>query len=112
MHLQRLTTAQIEEKGSLGQLAEIATFSQLNSYRGLAERLFYYRERDMEVDFVIDDARSPVCVEVKFQTSPEDIKGVRYFMEKFKTRTALVITKDTLKADANILFVPMRLFLG
>lgn len=112
VHLQRLTTAQIEEKGSLGQLAEIATFSQLNAYLGLPERLFYYREREMEVDFVIDDARSPVCVEVKFRTAPDDIKGVRYFMEKFNTKTALVITKDTLKEDNGILFVPMRLFLG
>lgn len=110
-HLQRLTPMQIEEKGIIGQLAEIAVYSQLNSYRGLSERLFYYRERDMEVDFVIDNAKSPACVEVKFRTSPDDIKGVKYFMERFKTKTAIVITKDTLKEDNGILFVPMRLFL-
>ena len=112
VHLQRLSPTQIEEKGIIGQLAEIAVFSQLSSYHGVPERLFYYRERDMEVDFVIDDAKSPLCVEVKFRTSPEDIKAVGYFMERFKAKTALVITKDAFKIDGNFLFVPMRIFLG
>ncbi|MEW6327039.1 MAG: ATP-binding protein [Thermodesulfobacteriota bacterium] len=112
IYLQRLTPAQIEARGVLGILAEIATFSQLNSYLGVSGKLFYFRERDMEVDFVVETARGLIPVEVKYRETPKDIKGIRYLMERFKAKTALVITKDTLKIEENILFVPLRLFLS
>lgn len=111
-HLQRLSPSQIEQRGMLGQLAEIAVFSQLNSFRTISENLFYFRERDMEADFVIETPGGIIPVEVKYRESITDLKGIKYCMEKFKSKIAFVITKDTLNADDKILFVPMRLFLA
>lgn len=111
-HLQRLTPVQIEQRGLQGQLAEIAVFSMLNSYTKLSERIFYYREREAEVDFVVETVKCPVPIEVKYRTAPEEIKGIRHFTERFNSRAAVVITKDMLMLEGKVLFVPLRLFLS
>ncbi len=112
IHLQRLTPAQIEMKGIYGMLAEIAVFSQLNSYAGSSGKLFYFRERGIEVDFVIETPKGTVPVEVKYRMEMKDLKGVRYFTERFKSKAAVVITKDRFNFEDKILFVPLRLFLS
>lgn len=112
IHLQRLNPGQIEEKGIWGSLAEIATFAQLNSYASTTGKLFYFRERSMEVDFVLETLRGLLPVEVKYREAPKDIKGLHYFMGRFKCKMAVVITKDTLKLENGVLFVPLSLFLS
>jgi len=109
VHLQRLSPSQIQQKGILGQLAEIAVFSQLNSFKGI--NIFYFREKETEVDFVIETPSGIIPIEVKYRESIKDIKGIKYCIERFKSDSALVITKDLLKLDGKTLFVPLRLFL-
>ncbi|OGW57118.1 MAG: hypothetical protein A3D21_02750 [Nitrospirae bacterium RIFCSPHIGHO2_02_FULL_42_12] len=112
IHLQRLTPAQVEEKGILGQIAEIAVFSQLNMYKGISGKLFYFREREAEVDFILETTKGLIPIEVKYRETPKDIKGIRYFMGKFKAKTPLIITKDTFRVEERALYVPLRLFLS
>jgi predicted AAA+ superfamily ATPase len=112
VHLQRLSPSQIEQKGALGRLAEIAVFAQLKSYSAVSENLFYFRERDMEVDFVVRTPKGLIPVEVKYREAPKDLRGIKYFMQRFNASKAIVITKDMLKKEDNILFVPLRLFLS
>lgn len=112
IHLQRLTPAQIEQRGAMGQLAEIAVFSQLASFPDIAGRLSYYREREAEVDFVAETLKGPVPVEVKYRQTPDGLKGLAQFKERFNVSAAVVITKNMLKLDAGVLYVPLGLFLA
>ena len=112
IHLQRLSPVQIDQRGLAGQLAEIVTFSQLTTYLRASGKLFYFRERDLEVDFITETPGGIIPVEVKFRGTPKNINGIRYGMERFKAKGAVVVTKDLLKFEDNILFVPLRLFLS
>jgi predicted AAA+ superfamily ATPase len=112
IHLQRLTPARAEEKGKLGNLAEIAVFAQLNAYPIASGKLFYFRERDLEVDFVLETLGGLLPVEVKYRETPKDVKGLRYFKERFKAPNAVVITKDALNYENGTLFTPLGLFLS
>jgi predicted AAA+ superfamily ATPase len=111
IHLQRLSPDRIGETGIAGQITEIAVFSRLNSYIGEGGALHYFRAREAEVDFIAETVNSLIPIEVKFRTSPKNLKGVAYFMKRFKTGTALVITKDVLKYEDGILFLPLVMFL-
>jgi hypothetical protein len=51
-------------------------------------------------------------VEVKYRETPKDVKGLRYFKERFKAPNAVVITKDALNFENGTLFAPLGLFLS
>lgn|GEM_PF-6646566 len=72
----------------------------------------YWKGKKTEVDVVITLATIPIPVEVKYQESPDDIGGVAEFMEEFGSPFGIVVTKNTFKLEAGILFVPLYLFLA
>ncbi len=77
---------------------------------------FYWKNK-YEVDFVFDDSKRIVPVEVKYrgEISNTDIKGLLEFAEKFKLKEGVVITRDLLECreieGKEILFIPAWLFL-
>jgi len=111
VHLQRFSPQQLDEKGFWGQLCEIAVFSQLEHYCPRA-RIYYYRDRQREVDFVIDIHGRLIPIEVKYQESPSVSKGLFYFKRQFQTDFEIVITKNHFERRESILFVPLRIFLS
>ncbi len=72
----------------------------------------YWKGKKKEVDVVITLATIPIPVEVKYQESPDDIGGVSEFMDEFGSPFGIVVTKNTFKLEAGILFVPLNLFLA
>ncbi len=82
-------------------------FAEQNRYN-----LFYWRDGQKEVDIVLDKKSQVVPVEVKYrnQINWEDLKGLAAFMNKFKTTHGIVISKNILKKDENIYYVPFWLF--
>jgi predicted AAA+ superfamily ATPase len=60
---------------------------------------YYWREKDKEVDFIIERNGTPIPVEVKYKDkiTKSDLKDLLKFMEKFKIREGSVITKDLLE---------------
>jgi uncharacterized protein len=72
----------------------------------------YYWKGKKEVDVVIKLGPIPIPIEVKYQERPDDIGGVEEFMNEFDTGIGIVVTKNTLRLDGDILFVPLPLFLA
>jgi predicted AAA+ superfamily ATPase len=75
-----------------GHLVESAVGAHLaNATAGGVCELFYWRERNREVDFVVQTGRIVVAIEVKSGRAPNALPGLDAFVEAFKpTRTLLV----------------------
>lgn len=79
----------------------------------------YYWKNRHEVDFVYDDSKRVLPVEVKYQrnVSGADLNGLREFMEMENLNSGIVVTKDTFKKEElwkkgrRIMFIPLWLFL-
>jgi predicted AAA+ superfamily ATPase len=57
----------------------------LNAIRGSDMELFYWREKDKEVDFVLRQGKRLISIEVKSSPHNFDKTGVDLFMEKFNS---------------------------
>jgi predicted AAA+ superfamily ATPase len=81
----------------------------------LSERVFFWRTpQKQEVDVIIElDTLLPI--EVKFKTAVSDIKGIINFMEKYKLKNGIIVTRDVFEKrkinGKNILLIPIWLFL-
>ena len=75
-----------------GRLVESAVGAHLaNAAAGGACELFYWRERNQEVDFVVRAGRTVLAIEVKSGRAPDAFSGLEGFSAIFKkTRTLLV----------------------
>lgn len=72
----------------------------------------YYWRGKKEVDIVIGVGTVPVPIEVKYRDSPDDVAGLKEFMQEFGSKFGIVVTKDIFEVRGDILFVPLHLFLG
>ncbi len=75
-----------------GRLVESAVGAHLaNAAAGGSGALYYWRERNREVDFVVRAGRVVLAIEVKSGRAPDAFSGLSSFTEAFKpTRTLLV----------------------
>jgi uncharacterized protein len=81
--------------------------------RELFPKIFYWLDRSRnEVDMVVTLKNEVVPIEVKYsnEIGKRDLKGMVKFCEEFDTK-GIVVTKDILKEEGNILFIPAWLFL-
>lgn len=78
-----------------GRLVESAVGAHLANAAavGVCE-LFYWRERNREVDFVLRAGRTVVAIEVKSGRSPDTLPGLAAFTEAFKPRRTLLVGRD------------------
>lgn len=93
----RLTESLLDDPQMLGLYAENLVFLALKKWKGTIQ-MDYYRERDVEVDFVVHVAPNKYLpVEVKFQNQidPRDFRGVTSFLGRFpKSANPIVVTKQ------------------
>ena len=95
----------------LGTLAEIAVFAEL--LRNRQRFLYYWRERQKEVDFIADLPSGLTPVEVKYRKDPgKELAGLDAFSARRKTADQIVVTRDRFALENRRLFVPLELFLG
>jgi len=75
-----------------GRLVESVVGAHLANAAGAgACQLFYWRERNREVDFVLRRGKTVVAIEVKSGAAPDSLPGLAAFTETFRpTRTLLV----------------------
>lgn len=117
VNLQRLSIEQIESRGLIGILAELSVFLHLKNYTETS-RIYYHRERDKEVDFVIESPNQLLPIEVKYRKDintrnrKKELPGFLDFQKRFQTKNALVISRNQLELQDNILYVPLHLFLS
>lgn len=72
---------------------------------------YFWRENQKETDIVIDKKVEVLPIEVKYRNSisDKDLSGLFVFMDKFKTKEGIVITKDYLNYKDNIYYIPFWL---
>jgi uncharacterized protein len=83
-----------------GRLVESAVGAHLANAaaRGACE-VFYWRELNREVDFVVRAGRTVVTLEVKSGRSPDVFPGLDEFSKTFKTTRTLIIGGDGIGLD-------------
>lgn len=75
-----------------GRLVESAVGAHLvNSAMETKTEVFYWRERSMEVDFVLRSGKSIVAIEVKSGRSRVDLPGVEVFKKTFHPKRTLLV---------------------
>jgi len=75
-----------------GRLVESAVGAHLaNAAAGGACEVFYWREGNREVDFVIRSGRTVVAIEVKSGRTPEAFPGLAAFAEAFRPKRTLIV---------------------
>jgi len=88
-----------------GALIENFVFKQLFSNLSIIDRLNFWRNQNKnEVDFILNG--NPV--EVKFQSfdSPTVPRGLHPFIEKYHPSHTVIVTRDYLYQNKDILFIP------
>jgi predicted AAA+ superfamily ATPase len=94
-----------------GRLVEGACVRMARAYgEGNFFSLYYWRDKQRETDIVIDKKTGLLPIEVKYrnQIKEDDIRGLRVFMEKYRIDTGLVITKNTLRREEGICYIPLK----
>ncbi len=91
-----LSFDEVRSDGELwGRLMESAVGAHLaNAAAAGRLDLFYWRERNREVDFVVKSGKRLVALEVKSSRSPERLPGVDAFVEAFSPQQALLVGGD------------------
>ncbi|GHV65122.1 ATPase [Spirochaetia bacterium] len=95
-----------------GFLAESACVQMARAYcEDKLFGLYFWRDKQTEVDIIIDKKTHLLPVEVKYRNKIEDkdLDGLYDFMKKYDAKTGIVITKNVLKKEGGIYFVPLRL---
>ncbi|MCX6989486.1 MAG: ATP-binding protein, partial [Chlamydiae bacterium] len=83
-----------------GHLVESAVGAHLlNSIRGTQIELFYWREGDKEVDFVLRKGESILAVEVKSNRESLKNTGMDLFLHTYKTARCLLVGKGGLPLE-------------
>jgi hypothetical protein len=83
-----------------GRLTESAVGAHLaNAAAGGACEVFYWRERNREVDFVARAGRVLAAVEVKSGRAPELLPGLAHFTEAFAPQRTLLVGGDGIPLD-------------
>jgi len=91
-----------------GRLTESAVGAHLaNAAQAFGFELFYWREGDKEVDFVVRRAKDLIAIEVKSSRSGNTLPGMAAFATAFKPKRKLLVGGDGI-AIADFLSKPHR----
>lgn len=95
----------------LGRVTEGMVANFLRSKQGFNS--FYWRERDKEVDLILERGGRVLPIEVKNKSrvQKKELKALFSFQEKFKSKWSLLITKDQFEIENNLIKIPLWLFL-
>ena len=91
----------MEDHSFWGRLVESSIGSHLlNSIRGTQIELFYWREGDKEVDFVLKSGDNVTAIEVKSGSEKIDRSGIDLFVKEFKPKRVLVVGDQGISVDS------------
>lgn len=89
-----------EERQFWGRLVESAIGAHLANAAAVDEcELFYWRERNREVDFVTRAGRTVTAIEVKSSRGRETVPGLAYFAESFMPARQLLDGGDGIPVE-------------
>ena len=91
------------DKAYWGRLVESAIGAHLlNGYRSTEIELYYWREKDLEVDFVLKRGESLVAIEVNSQ-SGDKMVGMAAFQQAFRSKRVLLVGKRGIQIEEFLL---------
>lgn len=77
--------------------------------------LNYWKEKKNEVDIIIDLNKIIIPIEVKYREriDPEDKSSIKEFLQEYKEKSpfGIIVTKNLLALEGNILMIPAWIFL-
>ena len=96
-----LTLAQARaDREFWGRLVESAVGAHLaNSAAGGACEVFYWRDRNREVDFVVRAGRAVTAIEVKSGRTPQTLPGMAAFADAFRPARSLLVGGDEIAVE-------------
>jgi predicted AAA+ superfamily ATPase len=95
----------------LGRLIESAVGAHLlNSIRGTQIELFYWREGDREVDFVLQLGDKLIAIEVKSNQESIQHSGIDSFVKQFKPNRILLVGDQGIPLKSFLSTTPSSLF--
>jgi predicted AAA+ superfamily ATPase len=78
-----------------GRLVESAVGAHLiNSTRGKKAEVFYWLERNQEVDFVIRSGKDLICFEIKSGRTRQRLSGMSSFTKAHKPKRQLLVGQE------------------
>lgn len=90
-----------EDRQTLGRLTESAVGAHLlNAATGGECELFYWRENNREVDFVLRKGKKLVAIEVKSGRAPFSFPGLDAFSERFKPSKILTVGAGGIEVES------------
>ena len=93
-----------QNKDYWGQLVESAVGAHLlNSSRDLSCEVFYWREGDWEVDFVLGCGKSATAIEVKSGAKKKPLAGMDAFDRAFKPKRKILVGGDGISLETFLL---------
>ncbi len=103
----------------LGKIAEMLVFDHSKRLKfciepGFEPKLYYWRTtRGDEVDIIMELFKKPIPIESKYSKNirKSDLKGIYKFLNSQKKTFGIVITKDKLDLEENIIYIPLWMFL-
>lgn len=99
------------DKAFLGRLVESAVGAHLlNSIRGTQVELFYWREGDREVDFVLQFGNKLIAIEVKSGQESIHHSGIDSFVKQFKPDRILLVGDQGIPLKTFLSTAPNSLF--
>lgn len=89
-----------EDRDYWGRLVESAVGAHLaNAAAAGVCELFYWRERNAEVDFVVRAGKVLVAIEVKSGRRPDTLPGIAMFADAFKPTRKLLVGGDGIAVE-------------
>jgi predicted AAA+ superfamily ATPase len=96
-----------EDRGAWRSLVECAVGAHLvNATHGSKIEVFYWREGNKEVDFVMRKGESLVAIEVKSSHKPTSISAMEDFSKKFHPTRKLLVGGQGIPIDEFLLTPP------
>lgn len=93
-----------------GNVVENYIYNSLKGIRGLSSVNFYRTIAKSEVDFILQKEGEIIPMEVKFRSKVKVPVSIKHFQERYKVNRGIIITKDEIKKEGDIYFIPASIF--
>ncbi|EKE08865.1 MAG: hypothetical protein ACD_16C00243G0001, partial [uncultured bacterium] len=101
-----------EDREEWGRLVESAVGAYLvNSTLGTSIELFYWREGNKEVDFILRHGKKLLALEVKSSKKPTSLPGMSLFSERYHPQKKLLVGGQGLSVE-EFLLTPLEILMG
>ena len=93
-----------------GNVVENYVYNTLKEMKGVDNINFYRTIAKSEVDFILRKGKIIIPLEVKFRSKVKIPVSMNHFREKYQMERSIIITKDEIKKERDVYFIPASIF--